>query len=250
MTAAPAGALREDRLLGGRIRLRQPAAGYRVAVDPVLLAAAVPAREGEQVLDLGCGVGAAALCLLARRPEARVLGLELQPSLARLAAANARANQAGAAFAVVAGDVLRPPLCRRGRGFDHVMANPPHLAAGTVRPPAEAGRAAANVEGAAKLADWTAAALDLVRPRGTVTFLHRADRLEALLAALSGRAGGIVVVPLWPGAGRDAKRVVVQARRGVRTPTRLTAGLSLHRPGGGFTPEAERVLRDGGALAL
>ena len=63
-----------DLTLGGRVRLRQPAEGYRVAVDPVLLAAAVPAGPGSRVLDLGCGVGAAALCLLTRVPEAEVTG--------------------------------------------------------------------------------------------------------------------------------------------------------------------------------
>jgi len=77
--------LTEDAFLGGRLRLRQPAAGYRAAIDPVLLAAAVPAAAGDSVADLGCGVATAGLCLLARVPGARVSGLELQAPLADLA---------------------------------------------------------------------------------------------------------------------------------------------------------------------
>jgi tRNA1(Val) A37 N6-methylase TrmN6 len=68
-------ALTEDTLLGGRVRLRQPASGYRVAIDPVLLAAAVPAVSGETALDIGCGTGAAALCLAVRVPGVRVIGI-------------------------------------------------------------------------------------------------------------------------------------------------------------------------------
>ena len=56
----------EDTLLGGRVKLRQPRHGYRAAIDPVLLAAAVPAGHGDTVLDIGCGAGAAGLCILSR----------------------------------------------------------------------------------------------------------------------------------------------------------------------------------------
>ena len=84
--------LTEDAFLGGRLRLRQPADGYRAAIDPVLLAAAVPALPGDKVADLGCGVATAGLCLLTRLPGIRVTGLELQPWLAELARRNADLN--------------------------------------------------------------------------------------------------------------------------------------------------------------
>ena len=60
--------LSDDKFLCGRLRLLQPLQGYRAATDPVLLAAACPAEPGQSVLDLGCGAGAAALCLGARVP--------------------------------------------------------------------------------------------------------------------------------------------------------------------------------------
>jgi len=89
-----------------------------------------------------------------------------------------------------------------------------------------------------------------VRARGSVTFIHRADRLDDLMAALTGRAGEIVVFPLWPGPDKPAKRILVQARKGVATPLRLSPGLVLHRPDGSFTAAAETVLRDAAPLSL
>jgi tRNA1(Val) A37 N6-methylase TrmN6 len=241
----------EDALLDGRLRLVQPAEGYRAAIDPVLLAAAVPAQAGEQVLDVGAGVGAASLCLAARVEGCRIAGIELQPSLGRLANDNAARNGLNHRVAVMAGDLLRPPPRLAPGAYEHVMANPPHLAARRATPPPDAGKAAAQVEGEAQLLAWINFCLAMVRPRGSMTLIHRADRLDGILAALHRRAGEIVVFPLWPAAdGRPAKRVVIRARKAVDGPTRLAAGLVLHAAGRGYTAEAEAVLRHGAALEL
>jgi tRNA1(Val) A37 N6-methylase TrmN6 len=238
----------EDRLLNGRVRLRQPATGYRAAIDPVFLAAAVPSGGPGTVLDLGCGVGAAALCVLARLPEAEVTGLEVQAELAALARDNATLNGWAHRFTVVMGDLADRRALASG-GYDEVLCNPPHHSAEMAGAPDPA-KAIATREAGATLDDWVAAALDLTQSKGRVTFIHRADRLDALLAALRDRAGGIVVFPLWPKAGQAARRVLVCARKGVHAPLTLAAGLVLHTEGGGFTDAAERVLRDGQGLRL
>lgn len=239
----------EDKILGGRVTLRQPAGGFRAAIDPVLLAAAVPAEAGDRVLEIGAGTGAAALCLASRVPGCDVTGLELQQDLAKLANENAALNGCGDRVRVIAGDLLAPPSGIPEAPFDHAMANPPHLAADSGNIPPDAARAAAMVEGGARLTDWIAFGLGRLRKGGTLTLIHRADRLDEILAALDGRAGGIVVFPLWPAAGKDARRIIIQARQDISAPLRVTAGLVLHRPEGGYTAAADAILRDGGAIA-
>ena len=240
----------EDALLGGRVRLRQPKTGYRAAIDPVLLAAAVPAEDGSSVLDIGAGVGAAALCLAARIVGCRVSGIEIQRDLVRLAAGNVTLNGFDGRVEIMIGDLTRPPPRLAPGSFHHVFCNPPQLAAERARPAVDPGRDLANREGAARLDHWVATALAMVRPKGTVTFIHRADRLDDLLAAFSGRAGALVVFPLWPGAGKPAKRVILRARKDAATPLRLSPGLVLHQADGSFTPAAEAILREGKGLVL
>ena len=241
----------ENRLLGSRVRVRQPRTGNRAAIDPVLLAAAVAAEPGERVLDVGCGVGTVALCLAQRVDGVCVTGIDQDPALIHLACANAAANALGARLTFRAADLLDPNAELRAPGFDHVIANPPHLPADTGQPARDPGRRTAAVEGKAQLADWAAFCIRAVRPGGTVTWLHRADRLPEIVIALSQGLGGLAVYPLWPGGrtNRPAKRILIAGRRGARAPFRLLPGMVLHRPDGHFTAEAEAVLRHAGAIA-
>ena len=102
------GDLTHDAFLCGKLHLWQPKQGYRAATDAVLLAAACPAKAGESVLDLGCGVGAASLCLASRVTGLMQSGLELQEDYAALARQNAAEN--GVALNVVVGDLTDMPV--------------------------------------------------------------------------------------------------------------------------------------------
>jgi tRNA1Val (adenine37-N6)-methyltransferase len=245
--------LTDDRILGGRVRLMQPAHGYRAATDPVLLAAAVPARPGESALDLGCGVGTAALCLGARVGPLTLHGLEIQADYAALAHRNARLN--GIALAVHEGDAAAPPPDLKALSFDHVLMNPPWFDPDGAAAP-DPGRDAARREGAAGIAVWIDAGLRRLRQGGLITVIHRAEALPRILTALEGRAGAVAALPLTARAGRAAGRVIVQARKDSRAPFRLLAPLALHEgdahPGDRehWSPAAAAVLRDGAALTL
>ena len=240
----------EDRLLGGRIQLRQPMDGYRAAIDPVFLAASVPAEPHQLVLDVGCGPGAAMLCLAVRVPHSRVVGVELQRDLVRLAGENVILNGLETRVSVTIGNLLNPPPRLAPGAFDHVMANPPYNERGAATGATTTGKSAATIEGDADLAAWVRFSLAMVRAKGTVTFIHRADRIDALLGQIAGRAGEVVVFPLWPGQGRPASRILVRVRKQIATPARLAAGLVLHESDGRFTVGADGVLREGRGLEL
>lgn len=239
------GTLTEDALLGGRVQLLQPARGYRVAIDAVLLAAAVDAAPGDRILDLGAGVGAVGLCLAARLAGCRVVGIELQPGLAELAERNANLNGMACRVRTVVHDLARPLPTDLGR-FDHVVTNPPYLAAAVADPSPDASKALATVESSADLARWLAAATAVAEPAGTLLIIHRSDRLDELLGHLGRLGWGDVTVKRLP----PAARILVRARRADRLTRRDAPPLTLHRPSGGYTDEAEAILRHAGALAF
>lgn len=238
-----------DYFLGGRVSALQPRNGFRSGTDAVFLAAAVPAGTGDDVLELGCGAGVAALCLVART-GAHVTGLELQADYADLARRNA-----GQGLTVIDGDVGAPPVELRSRTFDHVMFNPPYYAAGAGPGARDGGRETALRENL-PIAVWLDMALRRLRPGGSVSVIVAADRLGLLLSACDDRLGRIAVLPLVGRPGRDAKRVILQGVKGSRAPLRLLSPLVLHPASshggddGAFTAQADAVLREAAALTL
>lgn len=242
--------LTDDKFLCGRLQLWQPAKGYRAATDPVLLAAACPATPGDSVLDLGCGAGAAVLCLGWRVPGLRLAGLELQPGYAELARRNAARN--GLALEVAEGDLRQMPRQLR-RDFDQVICNPPYYPPGGTPSPLPGRAVAMQVEQVA-LATWVAVAARRLRPGGWLTLIAGADALPELLSAL-GPLGSAAVLPLAAREGRAAKRVILRARKGGKAPFRLLAPFVIHHGAShdgdreSYTPEANEILRNGCALS-
>ena len=243
----------DDALLGGRVRLLQPRRGYRAAVDAVLLAAAVPATASQWILDVGCGVGAATFCLLARLASAgltdvRAVGLELQDSFVDLARCNAERNSFAGLFEARQADVATPPTDLGV--FDHVLSNPPYLPAARADPSPDSSKALATVESTADLTAWIGFCLQSLRPHGTLSLVHRADRQAEIIGLLRPRATDIVVLPLLPRPGAAPKRLILRARLGIGGHVRHLPGLVLHPAGGGYTPETEAILRDARPLDL
>jgi len=242
--------LSEDAFLGGRLSVLQPRAGFRAAMDAVLLAAACPARSGERVLELGCGAGVASLCLGARVPGLALAGLELQPDYAALARHNGA--RAGQDFEVFEGDLAAPPAALRARSFDHVIANPPYFAHPGAAA-ADTGREVAQREATPLLA-WVQTGLKRLVNGGHLTLILRADRLPDALAAMGPGAGSVMVRPIAARAGREAGRVLVLLRKGGRGQFRLLAPFHMHaaahhlRDGEDLSDPARAILRDGAPL--
>lgn len=239
----------EDLLLDGRIRLRQSARGYRAGLDAALLAAACDVKPGERAIEAGCGPGGALLTAAARREGARFVGVERDGAALGLARENIALNGLEDRVEAIAGDV---GLRFSGLGLDHfdaAFANPPFFDdAGALRGPAEARRAAWMADDG--LEAWIGFLSKAVREGGTITVIHRADRLADILGHLSPKAGSVQVLPVHPFADEPAKRVLVRAIKSGRAPLRMRPPLVLHERGAtGHRADVEAILRGQAAIS-
>lgn len=230
----------EDALLRGRIRVRQPARGYRVNVDTLLLAAAVEAPAGARLMEACAGVGAVALAVAKRAENTKIVAIEREANIAALARENVALNAMSACIEIVTGDALAPGA--NWGVFEGVFVNPPFADANEARTPASH-RAHAHVSDY-EIDAWIRGLANRLTGGAALTLIHRADKLAEILAALEGRLGGAEIIPIRPTAAAPASRVLVRARKGSRAPLRLLKGLDLHDgTGAKYTPETEAVLR-------
>jgi tRNA1(Val) A37 N6-methylase TrmN6 len=238
----------EDQILGRRLRLRQSRRGYRAGLDAALLAAACDAGAGERLLEAGCGAGGALLAAAARRPDAQFVGVERDAEALALALQNIALNGLQDRVRATLGDVAAPFRALGLTPFDAVMANPPFFDDPTALrgpDPARTGAYLAD-EG---FGAWAAFLVKAVKEGGTITVIHRADRLGDILAAFSPKAGSFQIRPIHPFADAPAKRVLVRAVKTGKAPLALLPPLVLHARGGDkHTAEVEAILRGGAAL--
>jgi len=242
-----------DAFLGGKIHVLQPRKGFRSGVDAVLLAAAVPAKAGESVLELGCGVGVAALCLHARVPGLVLTGVEAQADYANLATRNATSNHAD--LSVETADLRALPADLRQRQFGHVMMNPPYFDRTSGPAAQDHGRDMA-LAGDTPLGDWLDVGLRRLSPRGTFTLIQHITRLPEVLAHMQGRLGSMVLLPIAGRSGHAPNLFLLQGRHSGKAPFVLQDPLILHE-GTAHTADAESytaalqdILRNGAALDM
>jgi len=249
----PALNVSEDAFLGGQLRLRQLKSGHRAGHDAVLLAAATPARPGDRVADLGAGIGVAGLSVARRVGGIDLVLVEIDPTLSDLARGNAAANEIAAEVVVL--DVEAKPAAFAACGLapdsiDVVLMNPPFNDPARHRRSPDGARGMAHVATETTLANWIHAARRILKSRGVLTLIWRADGLAEVLSALDHGFGSLEILPVHGDVRTPANRILVRAIKGGRAPTQIHLALMLNDESGLPNKRVQEILGGKGILPL
>ena len=237
-----------DAFLGGRLTVSQPRHGFRAGLDSVLLGAATsPGRRN--LLDMGCGVGTAAMVAMTHEPALTATLADQNADMLALATENLAANAFSGRGSVINADVTARGAERSAAGlvenaFDAVIANPPFFAddAGTLA--TDTGRAGARHMDAAALDLWVKTAAGCAAGGGEIIFIYPVESLAPLLPAFAQRFGAITLLPLAPRPDAPASRVLIRGIKGSRAPLTLLSTRPLHGPDGRhFAPAFDAIFR-------
>lgn len=245
----------DDQFLTGRLALRQHASGHRAGSDAVFLAATVPSDFRGLIVDAGSASGAVGLMAAWRAPEAQLRLIEIDPAEAALALQNIKQNKMEARVSVIEADLLRSHADRAALGLcsgeaDLVLSNPPFLDERQVRVSTDEDRVRAHVMPDGGLQKWILACVQILKPHGVLTLIHRADRLDDVLHIMKGWFGDIAILPMHPREDQTATRILISGKRNSRAPMRILPSLVIHRNENGFTDRAAAIHAGDSSLIL
>ncbi|MGB0966768.1 tRNA1(Val) (adenine(37)-N6)-methyltransferase [Halocynthiibacter sp.] len=243
--------LTDDGFLSGRLQILQPRKGYRAGADPVLLAAACPAKPGDHILEAGCGAGVASLCLGYRVKNLTLTGVELQEKYARLAQENAGRNDLD--LTIYNADISTIPAELKAKVFDQIIMNPPFFDRSRGSSAPDAGKDIA-LAGETPTETWIDLAARRLKPKGYLTLIQDIRRLPDVLAATLSRLGSVEVLPISARQGRKAHLFLMRARKEGRADFMLHSPLVTHlgdqhlQDAESYTDQIRSILRDGSML--
>ena len=225
----------EDLILNGKIRLHQPRHGYRIAVDPILLASIVELKNNQTVLDVGCGVGTISLILKFMDSSQTITGIDIDPTMTQLCKKNSETNSLP--LNIINGPIDSPLL--RNKNFDAVVTNPPFYNPENFRSSEK--KLTANFE-TVSLESWISFCLKRLKPNGNFYIIHLPERLEDILKSLGNLVGKIEIFPIYSHQSESAKRIIVKCKKASREPLKILPGLVLHKSDSEYTDNIKLIL--------
>ncbi len=236
-----------DSILNGTLHIAQPKNGYRFSLDALILAHHVIPAAGERIVDIGTGCGVIPLILARRFPETIILGIEVQPELARLAESNIVSNRLSYHIRIIEKDIRTVSPSETG-SVHIVTCNPPHTAkaAGRISPNDQT--AIARHEIMMTVKTLAEAASRLLTRKGRLFAIYPANRMTEVLLEMRG-------VGLEPKQIRTihfksdtpADRIIIQASKEGQPGIEIAPPLIIHMPDGSFSAEAKTIMNTSGS---
>jgi tRNA1Val (adenine37-N6)-methyltransferase len=233
-----------DTFFGGRLKVLQKECGYRFSIDALLLGRFAEPRPMDRIIDLGTGCGIIPLILILRHNAEKVIGVEIQPSLADLARRNVALNRLSARIKIWGKDLKSLQGKNRRGTFDLVLSNPPYrkVGAGRVNPRLE--KALARHEIKATLEDVVCTARHLLKEKGRLTMIYPASRAADLIEEMREfhlEPKRLQFVHSHP--QDEARLLLVEGLKEGRAQVQVLPPLFLYDSKGEYTPEARELFR-------
>lgn len=185
-------------------------------IDAVLLAAFAQksVTHKKRVIDLGTGTAVIPILLYGKTGCTHIDAIEIQPDMADMAARSVALNHLEDAIHVVCGDLRELRKTYASSSVDIITSNPPYMPVGKNLINPNDSLAIARHELTCTIDDIAHFSGKVLKDRGKLFLVHRADRITDVLSTL--RAHHLEpkrLRPVYPTAEKPANLILIEAAK-------------------------------------
>ena len=215
---------------------------FRFGTDAVLLSYYAKIKSGGRCIDLGTGTGIIPLLISAKSDSREIVGLDIQSELCEMATRSVEHNKLTDRIKIVCGDVKNIQKLFGKETFENVVSNPPYMKNGSGFQSEHESIAMSRHETMCNIQDIAKAAEYLLKDKGTLSMIHRPNRLVDVLSILrecSLEPKSIRFV--HPKAGKAPNLFLINAQKNTKPFLKVEDPLIVRLADGQYTDEIYEI---------
>ena len=213
--------------------------GFCYGIDSVLLSDfAKNIKNNSVVLDLGTGTGILGFLLIAKTNIKKIFGIEIQNEIADMANRSIVMNNVEDKFEIINCNIKDLENNLKIDSFDAIITNPPYKKMNSGKTNVNEIKLISRHEVKAELSDFIKVSFKMLKDKGTLYMVHRAERFVDIMAEMrKNKMEPKRIRFVYSNETSDSKLVMIEAVKNGKSSVKIENPLYVYNEDGSYTDE-------------
>ena len=234
---------RIDDLEFKNLKIIQNKDGFCFGMDSVLLSDfAKNIKKDSIVLDLGTGTGIIPTLLCGKTNLKKVIGVEIQEEVAKMARKSILLNNLENKFEIINENIINLNKIFEKNYFDVIVTNPPYKKMNTGIINENEKKLISRHEITASLEDFIKVTKDLLKDKGEIYMVHRPERLVDILSLMRKyKIEPKLIKFVCPNKNKEPNLVLIKGIKNANPFLKIEKNLYVYELDGSYTEEVKKI---------
>ena len=234
---------RIDELELNNLKIIQKNDGFCFGIDSVLLSDfARKIKKNSKVLDLGTGTGILGILLCAKTNLKQITGIEIQKDIADMATRSIQLNNLQGKFDILNCNIKDIDKLLKIDSYDAIVTNPPYKKPNSGKINENKTKLISRHEIEANLDDFIRISFKMLKDKGTLYMVHRAERIVDILSTMRKyKMEPKRIRFVYSNKNSESKLVLLEATKNAKPFVKIERPLYVYNENGDYTQELLQI---------